>query len=310
MLGFGTNKKISKFCNNIISNMGDAVIVMDGDSKMIFCNEGVQRAFGYYHDELIGASVSKLIPSGLNCRRDELMAMFDEESIPSHIMSSNDDSNEEEEQIQGMKKDGNMFSVSVEIMDVSLGSNKYYAAIVRDISENKSKEEELLKLASTDPLTGAFNRREFKSLAEQEGLRSQRYNRPLSIMMLDLDHFKNLNDTYGHAAGDKALQNFTESCSEALRNMDLFGRWGGEEFVVLLPETDKPGAIIIADRLRKVVEEASFMHGSNKIMFTVSIGVAQYRTDETTVDAPLARADVAIYDAKKLGRNQVVAAED
>jgi diguanylate cyclase (GGDEF)-like protein len=180
-----------------------------------------------------------------------------------------------------------------------------FAAIVRDISEDKKTEDELLRLAATDPLTGAFNRREFTSLANQESQRSNRYNHPLSIMMLDLDHFKKLNDTYGHAAGDKALQRFTTLCCNALRTVDVFGRWGGEEFVTLLPETDIEGATVIAERLRKLVSQSVFVYNEEKISFTASIGIAQYRSGEMTLDGPLGRADSAVYDAKKAGRNRI-----
>jgi diguanylate cyclase (GGDEF)-like protein len=124
-------------------------------------------------------------------------------------------------------------------------------------------------------------------------------------MMLDLDHFKRLNDTYGHAAGDKALQRFTTLCCNALRNIDIFGRWGGEEFVALLPETDAEGAAVIAERLRKTVSENVLMYNDHRISLTVSIGIAQYRPDEIAIDAPLGRADTAVYDAKKAGRNRI-----
>lgn len=310
MLGFIKQNKLNKFFSKIIDNMADAVIVVDGQHNMIFCNESVQRTFGYYNNELIGENIKKLILGGISYEDEDLIEKFTREGIPAAFMGNKEDEEDSDKQEMGLRKDGGKFSLDIEVLDVSIGSTKYYATIIKDVSENRSKEKELLKLASTDPLTGAFNRREFKSLAEQEGIRSQRYNRPLSVMMLDIDHFKDLNDTYGHAAGDLGLQNFTASCSEALRNMDILGRWGGEEFVVILPETEIEGAIVIAERLRKVVEESSFISGTNKISFTVSIGVAQYKPEETTVDAPLARADEAIYNAKKQGRNRVCRAED
>jgi len=208
-------------------------------------------------------------------------------------------------QIFGRRKDGSEFVNSTSIFKLGSKNERYYAAIVRDISENKRTEEELLRLAATDPLTGAFNRREFTALADRESLRAQRYHHALSIMMLDLDHFKKLNDTYGHAAGDKALQRFTTLCCNALRNVDIFGRWGGEEFVALLPETPADGAATIAERLRKMVADTVVNFNGHKITFTVSIGIAQYRDGETSIDAPLSRADAAVYDAKKAGRNRI-----
>jgi diguanylate cyclase (GGDEF)-like protein len=205
----------------------------------------------------------------------------------------------------GRRKDGSEFVASISIIKTGVGLKESYAAVIRDISENKKTEDELLRLAATDPLTGAFNRREFTALADQESQRANRYNHPLSIMMLDLDHFKKLNDTYGHAAGDKALQRFTTLCCNALRTVDIFGRWGGEEFVALLPETDAEGAAIIAERLRKIVAQSILVFNEQKIQFTTSIGIAQYRSGELTVEGPLSRADSAVYDAKKAGRNQI-----
>jgi diguanylate cyclase (GGDEF)-like protein len=209
-------------------------------------------------------------------------------------------------QIFGRRKDGSEFAASVSIMRTGSALIKSgYAAVIRDISENKKTEDELLRLAATDPLTGAFNRREFSSLADQESQRANRYNHPLSIMMLDLDHFKRLNDTHGHAAGDKALQRFTTLCCNALRTVDIFGRWGGEEFVTLLPETDAEGAVIIAERLRKIVSQSVLIYNDHKISLTTSIGIAQYRSGEVTLEGPLSRADSAVYDAKKAGRNRI-----
>jgi len=176
---------------------------------------------------------------------------------------------------------------------------------VRDISKNRKTEEELLRLASTDPLTGAFNRREFTAIAEREALRANRYHHPLSVLMLDLDHFKRLNDTYGHSAGDKALQRFTMICTNALRNVDVFGRWGGEEFVALLPETDIQGATVIAERLRKLTADNLLTYNDHKISFTTSIGIAEFKDGETSIDGVLSRADNAVYDAKKAGRDRI-----
>ena len=114
-----------------------------------------------------------------------------------------------------------------------------------------------------------------------------------------------MNDTYGHAAGDKALQRFTTICCNALRNIDIVGRWGGEEFVALLPETSAENAAVIAERLRKVVSETEIDFKGEKIRFTVSIGISQFKTNEHSLEGPLGRADAAVYDAKKAGRNNI-----
>lgn len=299
MFGFGRERKLSKICAAIVEQSEDGVVVIDSLHNIILYNDGARKIFGYSAAEVMGRHLNILLPDRFHLNHDQLIQDFGASPmLTKHV-------NERTRQVYGLRKDGSEFVTSTLILKVGEGASRCYAAIVRDISENKKTEEELLRLAATDPLTGAFNRREFTALAEQESLRSHRYGRPLSVLMLDLDHFKKLNDTYGHAAGDLVLQRFTTICCNTLRNIDIFGRWGGEEFVALLPETDVDGAAVIAERLRKAVSENVLAYESHRIVFTVSIGVAQYKDAETSIDAPLGRADSAVYDAKKAGRNRI-----
>jgi diguanylate cyclase (GGDEF)-like protein/PAS domain S-box-containing protein len=299
LFNFGKKKVLSDICTSIVECAEDGILAIDRYHNIILFNEGAARIFGYAKDEIIGQHLNVLLPERFHLQHDLMIEEFGAGQKTYEHMGSRS------RQIYGRRKDGAEFVASVAILKMGGGSGRQYAAIVRDISENKKTEEELLRLAATDPLTGAFNRREFMALAEQESLRSHRYSRPLSIMMLDLDHFKRLNDTFGHAAGDKALQRFTTLCCNALRTVDIFGRWGGEEFVALLPETDAEGAAIIAERLRKILSQNVLVYNDQKINFTVSIGIAQYRQSEVSVEGPLGRADAAVYDAKKAGRNQI-----
>lgn len=300
MFGFGKKKLQSDICSTIVEQFEDAVVAVDSRHNITLFNEGAQRIFGFTPDEVLGKHLNLLLPERFHLQHDLLIEEF---GASGKTMKA---SNQRSRQIFGRRKDGSEFAASISIMRTGAGTFRPgYAAVIRDISENKKTEDELLRLAATDPLTGALNRREFTSLADQESQRSNRYNRPLSIMMLDLDHFKKLNDTYGHAAGDKALQRFTTLCCNALRTVDVFGRWGGEEFVTLLPETDVEGAVIIAERLRKLVSQNMLVYNNQTISFTTSIGIAQYRSGEVSVEGPLSRADSAVYDAKKAGRNRI-----
>lgn len=283
----------------IVENAEDAVVAIDRDHSIILFNEMAERIFGYTRSEVLGEHLNILLPERFHLQHDLMISEFGMGNTKVRHMS------ERSRQIYGRRKDGNEFICSVAIMRAGSKSNPVFAAMIRDISENKKTEEELIRLAATDPLTGAFNRREFTALAEREAQRSRRYNRPLSVMIMDLDHFKRLNDTYGHAAGDKALQKFTTLCCNLLRNVDIFGRWGGEEFVILLPETNAEGAAIIAERLRQSIEDSTLTYNDHKIKLTVSIGVAEFRENETGLDEPLGRADAAAYDAKKAGRNRI-----
>jgi diguanylate cyclase (GGDEF)-like protein/hemerythrin-like metal-binding protein/PAS domain S-box-containing protein len=173
---------------------------------------------------------------------------------------------------------------------------------IRDITETKRLQNLLEEQASTDPLTGAMNRIRIEERARFELMRSDRYGNKLSLLMIDLDHFKKVNDTYGHSAGDKVLKGFCGIARDLLRSIDILGRWGGEEFVALLPETSLAGAKIVAERLRSTIESSEF---DNRIRVTASIGVACHREDEEFASI-LGRADACLYKAKLGGRNRVV----
>ncbi|NQW01536.1 MAG: diguanylate cyclase [Rhodospirillales bacterium] len=181
-----------------------------------------------------------------------------------------------------------------------------------DITERKQmeaalreSEKEMRLLAATDPLTGARNRRSFFDIGNRELARSNRYNRPLSLLMIDIDHFKKFNDTYGHAAGDLVLKNFADECIRTLREQDTLGRLGGEEFGVILPEIDLDRAKVTAERLRQNLMDLETMADGKTLKFTVSIGIGQCAADDVTIDRALGQADNALYTAKDNGRNRV-----
>ncbi|MDT8992648.1 diguanylate cyclase [Curvibacter sp. APW13] len=175
-----------------------------------------------------------------------------------------------------------------------------------DITERKIMEEELRRQAHFDYLTGVFNRRHFMEQAEKELHRAIRYGNALSFLMLDIDHFKQINDRFGHKVGDQVLKGLASLCSTTLRDIDLFGRLGGEEFAVLLPQTDQDTAVEVAERLRQVIGNANVsLEGNLNVQFQVSIGVSSLRSKEDTIDALLNKADKALYEAKNTGRNRV-----
>lgn len=167
----------------------------------------------------------------------------------------------------------------------------------------------LESLATTDPLTGLPNHRAFVAAIDQELKRSQRYARPCALLFLDLDHFKAINDGYGHPVGDAVLCEFADTAQSLLRDMDTLGRWGGEEFMVILPETETVGAQVIAERLRARVAAHAFRAGGG-MRLTCSVGVASYPRDTEEREGLVTAADRAMYGAKKLGRNQVRAIGD
>lgn len=171
--------------------------------------------------------------------------------------------------------------------------------------ENARLFEQVQRQAITDGLTGLYNRRQFFDLAGREFERTQRYARPLSAIMLDIDHFKKVNDTHGHAVGDQMLQELAARFRANLRDIDVLARYGGEEFAVLLPESELPAARQAAERLRQAVAETPFETAAGPLAITISLGVAALTEDCPTLAALLDGADAAMYAAKDAGRNGV-----
>jgi diguanylate cyclase (GGDEF)-like protein len=169
--------------------------------------------------------------------------------------------------------------------------------------------EQLRKMASKDFLTGVSNRREFCYLANRELTRSQREKRPLAVLMIDIDHFKRVNDSWGHEAGDRVLAEFTSVVEQNLRDFDVLARLGGEEFAALLVSADLQYAQVVAERVRRVVADHPFDASTERALScTVSIGLAAWDGEES-LDALLSRVDKALYVAKHTGRNQVTLAQ-
>ncbi|WP_286828422.1 MULTISPECIES: GGDEF domain-containing response regulator [Kordiimonas] len=163
---------------------------------------------------------------------------------------------------------------------------------------------ELTHLAMTDALTGCFNRRYFMNAADMELSRMKRHGYPVVVAMIDVDHFKRINDQYGHEVGDEVLSVVAKCCDETVRYEDTLGRLGGEEFAVLLPVADAEGAYGVLERLRQTVSDLTFPNVPD-LRVTVSIGIAELTGEDMSIDAGIKRADEAMYKAKKAGRNKV-----
>jgi diguanylate cyclase (GGDEF)-like protein len=184
---------------------------------------------------------------------------------------------------------------------------RWLPSAIREHGASEHNADELTTLANIDGLTGLFNRRHFDFLARAEWARSRRYSRPLSIMIADIDHFKTVNDRFGHDAGDKVLRSVADVCRSTKRDSDTLARIGGEEFALLLPETNEAAALVAAGRLRDHVERCCPTIGPETLAVTVSIGIASSSPSMSGIATLFKRADDALYEAKHLGRNRVAA---
>lgn len=178
--------------------------------------------------------------------------------------------------------------------------------IYSDVTDIIRNAQELERLATTDGMTGIYNRRHFLALADREWNRARRYHRPLSLLMIDIDYFKAINDCFGHQVGDEMIAHLAELARECKRDSDVLARIGGEEFALLLPETTLVQANVVAERLRCDVAEKPLGTASRSIPATVSIGVATTANSVVDFSALMKAADEALYDAKRAGRNRVV----
>lgn len=191
-------------------------------------------------------------------------------------------------------------------MGMGLQLHSYRRRSFKAYMEEKDAREMVAYLANIDPLTKSLTRRHFFNIAESEFKRFVRYHRPLSVLVIDADGFKKINDTHGHHAGDIVLRSLSLVAMEQKRAQDTFGRLGGEEFSLILPETTLEQARVVAERIRKVWEESPSRLDGNLIHSTVSIGVAEAQMDDESFDNILRRADLMMYKAKEQGRNRVM----
>ncbi|MBI5585726.1 MAG: diguanylate cyclase [Deltaproteobacteria bacterium] len=173
-----------------------------------------------------------------------------------------------------------------------------------EITRRQKTEEALARVARSDPLTGLMNRRAMMYWFQYQLKHYQRNRIPFAVLLCDIDHFKQVNDTYGHAVGDLVLRDMAEFLKESLRSQDLLARWGGEEFLILLPDTDEAGGAVVAEKIRSRIEKELFRDGSREFRLSLSFGVAAYQPEQSADDC-IKAADAAMYRAKNSGRNRV-----
>ncbi len=285
--------------STIINTMGDVLIVLDKELNISLINPATISLLGFSTQELVKNSISKFLYKDY-FTNDLLQALENEGST--------------KVEMEFINKDRNVIvtDTSISTLKDESGETVGYVLVSKDIRERKrliteieKAKKELEELAITDPLTGLFNRRYLMLKLKEEFLRSTRYNKAFSVIILDLDRFKEVNDTFGHEEGDELLRFISQKLKSAIRSTDVVARFGGDEFVILLPEANKTEAVALADRIRISTFRENLPHKYRIV--SGSFGVATYRPDKphsSELDL-LKLADSALYRSKRLGRDRV-----
>lgn len=286
----------------VVDSAYDGIVAIDQQHKITLFNRAAENLFGYKAAEVLGQPIEMLLPEAYRAHHAHHVRQFAEspltelrETLPPRMDESNS--------VYGLHRDGSVIPVEISISKIDVNGVTEFSAAVRDITDRAQKMALLKKQAGTDALTGLPNRRAFLEFVDT----ALGKNEALSAFMLDIDFFKQINDTHGHDAGDEVLRVLAKVGMAMMLEGCLFARWGGEEFVAALPGADAEVARWIAEQTRQRVERQDIQSATHleRIPFTVSIGVVTRQAGERDVDALMKRADQALYQAKKAGRNRV-----
>jgi len=282
----------------VVTGAHDAIIMMDGHGKIMFWNKSAERIFQYSDNEARGKNPHEIIatPSFFNKFK---------EAYPHFKQTGKGGAIGKTLELTAVKKGGEQFPIELSLSAIRIKGKWCAIAVVRDITKRKKMEAQLRRLATTDALTDVDNRRSFMEKAEHEIGRAQRYGSSFAMIMVDIDFFKKINDRYGHQAGDIVLQKMAQTVKSTLRKNDIFGRIGGEEFSIVLIETDRKTALLTGERIRSCIDTLRINTGKETVHITVSIGLTFFKEgdDISTISK---RSDEALYAAKESGRNCVV----
>lgn len=303
-------KQVQNILFDALSLTSDGVAIFDASDTVIYCNESMAKLFGNTAEQALNKTFSELITQcfnsteGINIESDNVdtwlaAAKNKRRSVPFRSFETD-------------TQDGRWYLVTEQVV-----SNDILYFNCTEITAKKHTEMQLKKLskelhmrASTDELTVISNRRNFYEMAEKQFLSDKIEHQPLTLILIDIDNFKAINDNFGHAAGDTALKEFALNIKSTLRSRDLFGRIGGDEFSIILPNTNSKDSLIIAERIRCSIAAMEIIHQKQRIHLTVSIGIVQSTPKMRTIHDVLNAADKALYQAKSEGRNKVCLAHE
>ena len=291
----------------------ELVLLRSNESRLRKLIENAPDAFFVYNDKGQFLDVNRVACEQLGYDREELLAssifdIGDQEEAPEQVQlvwPSLETGEGCTIRSVHVRKDGSKFPVEINITGLIDKGSRQMFALARDITETEKLKAHLSKLAMTDELTGLYNRRAFMLTLDKELATASRYSRDLSLLVVDIDYFKKINDQYGHPVGDVVLKHFAQVALKTIRSQDTLGRVGGEEFAVILPETNIVDAVTLAERFRSAMEYTSVSNNLGTIKFTVSVGIACFDQQRSNSRSIVKNADAALYAAKGAGRNRV-----
>ena len=281
--------------DTILNNINAHVYMKDCDRTFLYVNSQVAELFGDKAENIIGKKDTEVLPKEIAdhfYQSDSVVFKTQERQVIEETATDDE---------------GNIHHyISTKIPFLSPDKRSALIGFSTDVTELFQLKEQFKKLATIDPLKELFNRRYFTEQADKEFIRAQRYKLSMALISIDIDHFKCINDNYGHPAGDKVLVAVSNQLQESLRQSDVLARIGGEEFSILLPETSSEDALVFAERIREAQNQLRISGDwPGEIQLSVSIGVSSYQVTDVEFDALFSRADKALYQAKNSGRNQV-----
>jgi diguanylate cyclase (GGDEF)-like protein/PAS domain S-box-containing protein len=280
----------------ILETSPDGIAITSLEGLLQYSSARSVSMWGYEaNDEILGKNFKEFVHPGDHERLAHLFSQL-QSGQPAGAV-----------ELLGLRKDHSQFyfEANANLLHDANHQPVGFLLIERDITERRRLQQKLEHQATTDSLTGAINRRRFLEIAQIEMKRSRRLAHPISLALIDIDHFKHINDTYGHAMGDQALIMFSKICETNFREIDVFARFGGDEFALLMPETNQEQADLALQRVFRILSNYPLMLGNQAINITLSAGIAELNGVVDTLDTLLERADRALYQAKETGRNRV-----
>ena len=286
----------------LIEAAPDAMVIVNWHGHIALVNAQFEKIFGYPRKEILGQNVGVLVPERLRDGHREHMRGFMKapKTRPMGQRSS---------ELLGRRKDGSEFPIEISLSPLESTEGLLISAVIRDVTARKLDEERLRHLAHHDDLTGLYNRRSFEEHLMREIAVANRHGREGTLLLIDVDGLKDVNDTLGHAQGDELLRNVSQMISSRTRETDIVARIGGDEFALLLPATDVEGARRLANDVLVAVRENGMVLGAQRLRASACAGIAGFGVEQTTAQDVMVAADLALYEAKDQGRNRVAVHE-